>query len=305
VTTIMIVDDEPLVRQELGELLTEEGYDIVTAEDGEAGLEAFLRYRPEMVITDAKMPRREGLSLARAILADDASVAITMITGHGTEKMAIEALRLGITDFIKKPLNINDLLAAVERMQNARALTKRPRTPLALPDEVRRVGATVSYELDNSRDAVPALVTAVVHDMASPLPNRKRDGLALALRELLLNGIEHGNLQLGFESKTTATDQGQLEAVIQQRLAQAELAQRKVHIEARQRPEAVTIVITDEGEGFDWQALPDPTEPDNILCCHGRGVLLAQLSVDELVFTPPGNQVTITCWVGTPPALDG
>ena len=110
-STILLVDDEKLVREELGGILEDEGYKVITAPDGEEGLQAYREHRPDMVITDAKMPRREGLSLARAILAEDVHIPITMITGHGSESMAVEALRLGIADFIKKPVQLTDLLA--------------------------------------------------------------------------------------------------------------------------------------------------------------------------------------------------
>jgi anti-sigma regulatory factor (Ser/Thr protein kinase) len=62
-------------------------------------------------------------------------------------------------------------------------------------------------------------------------------------------------------------------------------------------PDRITIVVEDEGEGFDWRSLPDPTDPENLLLAHGRGVLLANLSVDELTFNEAGNRVTLVAHV--------
>lgn len=306
-TTVLLVDDEPLVRDELGGILEDEGLTVLTAADGEEGLAAYLEHRPDMIITDAKMPRREGLSLARAVLAEDAHVPITMVTGHGNEKMAIEALRLGITDFIKKPVQLPDLLAAIDRMISAAELTAvRLDTAAALPGSARLVRQSRSYELDSVFDHIPAFVGVVLRDVATDLDNRRRDGLRLALRELVINAVEHGNLGLTYEQKSEATELGTLEELLEERAKHPDRCGRLVRVETTRRADQITIAIEDEGEGFDWQSLPDPTEPSNLLLAHGRGVLLAHLSVDQLSYNEAGNRVTLVIDdVGTPAEGDG
>jgi DNA-binding response OmpR family regulator len=300
--TILLVDDEPLVRKELGGLLEDEGYTVLSAEDGEEGLEAFRRHRPDMVITDARMPRREGLSLARAILEEDAHVPITMITGHGSEAMAVEALRLGMTDFIKKPVQLPDLLAALDRMRGALRATKERLDPAStLPPPVQLVSSTHRYTVGNDIGAIPDFVSVVVREIAPALDSRRRDALHLALREILLNAVEHGNLGVTYEEKTEATERGTLEALLADRASEPRLRGRRVRVEATRTPERISIVVEDEGAGFDWRSLPDPTDPENLLIAHGRGVLLANLSVDELAFNEAGNCVTLVANV-VPPA---
>jgi DNA-binding response OmpR family regulator len=296
--TILLVDDEPLVRKELGGLLEDEGYTVLSAEDGEEGLEAFRRHRPDMVITDARMPRREGLSLARAILEEAAYVPITMITGHGSEAMAVEALRLGMTDFIKKPVQLPDLLAALDRMKGALRVAQERLDPAAtLPPPVQLVSSCYRYTLGNDAAAIPDFVSAVVREIAPRLDRRRRDALHLAFREVLLNAVEHGNLGISYEEKTEATERGTLDALVAARLAEPRLGARRVHVEATRTPERITIVVEDEGAGFDWRSLPDPTDPENLLLAHGRGVLLANLSVEELTFNEAGNRVTLVAHV--------
>lgn len=299
--TILLVDDEPLVREELGGLLEDEGYTVLIAEDGEAGLEAFRHHRPDMVITDARMPRREGLSLAKAILKEAAHVPITMITGHGSEAMAIEALRLGMTDFIKKPVQLPDLLAALDRMKGAlRAAEQRLDPAATLPPPVQLVSSCYRYTLGNDVAAIPDFVSAVVREVAPRLDHRRRDALHLALREVLLNAVEHGNLGITYEEKTEATERGTLDALLASRQAEPRYGARQVHVEATRTPDRVTIVVEDEGAGFDWRSLPDPTDPENLLLAHGRGVLLANLSVDELTFNEAGNRVTLVAHTKAP-----
>ncbi len=290
--TVLLVDDEKVVREELGGLLQDEGYTVVTARDGEEGLEMYLRQQPDMVITDARMPRREGLSLAREILARNAHVPITMITGHGSEAMAIAALRLGMTDFLKKPVQLTNLVAALERMEASRRLAlERADGVDVLPPSARLVSVTKRFECGNDLEAIPQFVAAVIASVASGLDPRKRDGMQLALREIVINAVEHGNLGVTFEEKTQANERGTLPALIARRATDPERAARKVRVKAKRTDESILVVVEDEGDGFEWRSLPDPTDAANLLRTHGRGVLLASLSVDELRFNDRGNRV--------------
>lgn len=293
-TTVLLVDDEPLVREELGGFLEDEGYDVLTARDGDEGLELFRQHEPDMVITDAKMPKREGLDLARAILEENAHVPITMITGHGSERMAIAALRLGITDFIKKPVQITDLLAALDRMQDALKLaTVRAECGAMVPESVRLLRRSRRYELGNDTSVIPPFVKSLVDDMGIGIDNRRRDGLQLALREVLLNAVEHGNLEVSYQEKTEASEQGSLDTLLAARLGNSELAARQVFVDVTRTEGEILVLVEDQGRGFDWRSIPDPRDPANLLRGHGRGVLLAHLSVDELLFNNAGNQVTL------------
>ncbi len=117
--------------------------------------------------------------------------------------------------------------------------------------------------------------------------------LGLALRELLLNAMEHGNLEITFETKSNALRQGTWKRMLAERSMSLPYRSRETHVTSHWTPDCVAFTIADEGRGFDWRALPDPTDPDNLLLDNGRGVLLARLSVDSLAYNEAGNEVTI------------
>ena len=132
---VLIVDDEPDVVANWARLLGREDYPCVTAMDGERALALLESERPEIVLTDLKMPRVDGMQvLARALEVDPDTVVI-MITGHGTVESAVEAMRAGAFDYLLKPLPSNDVLRlAVERAAERRRLieeNRRLREPLA------------------------------------------------------------------------------------------------------------------------------------------------------------------------------
>src|SRR5262245_21328919 len=132
---ILIVDDEPDVVANWARLLGREDYRCLTATDGERALALLESERPEIVLTDLKMPGVDGMQvLARARDLDPDAVVI-MITGHGTVESAVAAMRAGAFDYLLKPLPSNDVLRlAVARAAERRRLieeNRRLREPLA------------------------------------------------------------------------------------------------------------------------------------------------------------------------------
>ena len=290
---ILLVDDELLVREELGAILEELGYAVITAADGEEGLELFRRERPDMVITDVRMPRRDGLSLAMTIRSEAPAVPVTIITGHGTEDMAIKALRAGVTDFVKKPVRLEDLNAALARM-DAALMGPSHEPELPRPEAVELVELLWSYRLENDLGTVPAFVDLLVHRCGAGLPPTGAMELSLALRELLINAVEHGNLGVTFDEKTRALEAGEMVELIHQRSSEPQRAARRVTVRAHVFEGTISIQVADEGEGFDPDSLADPLDLTRQLAPNGRGLLLARMSVDTLEYNDIGNLVTIT-----------
>ena len=289
-TKILLVDDEPLVRDELGGLLEDEGYEVITGADGEEGLQLFRSEGPDMVITDVRMPRRDGLSVALTIRQEGPGVPVSVITGHGNEAMAIRALRAGVTDFIKKPVRLEDLITALARMEAAR----RPADLLAeLPDTVRVVSRSWTYEAGNDLQAIPIFIDTLLEQCGQGIEAMAVMELSLALRELVVNAVEHGNLGISYEEKTRALEGGSFEALLAARVAAPPYRDRRVKVVATRAERRLRFTITDQGQGFDWVAMPDPSEVPDLLSLHGRGVLLSRLSVDSLRFNEAGNEVTI------------
>lgn len=117
---ILVIDDEPGIRATVKDILEDEGYHAVVAEDGPTGLDALKHDSFDVVVLDVWLPRMGGIDVLKAIKADHAAVEVIVISGHASIDMAVNAVKLGAFDFIEKPLSIERLITAV---RNARALS--------------------------------------------------------------------------------------------------------------------------------------------------------------------------------------
>ncbi len=129
--TILIMDDR---RENIvflaNNILKPQGYKVITAMDGEKGLQKALEEKPDLIITDLKMPKMTGLEVMAALREKGENIPVILTTFHGSEHTAIEALRLGVKDYIIKPFDITEMEQAIER-----ALADERQRPQARPEK--------------------------------------------------------------------------------------------------------------------------------------------------------------------------
>ena len=120
---ILVVDDEPNLRRVLSAQLARDGYNVHTAEDGEQALAMLGEHHIDLVITDLRMPKLDGMELLRRALTLDAELPIVMITAHGTVDNAVEALKTGAFDYITKPFDQAEVRTIVRKALKTRDLS--------------------------------------------------------------------------------------------------------------------------------------------------------------------------------------
>ena len=121
---ILVVDDEPDIRQLLQEILEDEGYGVEVAENAEVARKQRLEHKPDLILLDIWMPDEDGISLLKDWLKEDGLCPVIMMSGHATVETAVEATRLGAYDFLEKPLSMAKLLVTVERAMETAQLRR-------------------------------------------------------------------------------------------------------------------------------------------------------------------------------------
>lgn len=125
--SILIVDDEPDIREVLEITLTDAGYPVYTAESGAAAMEIFREVNPPIVLTDIKMPGMDGIELLEKIKHENPETEVIMITGHGDMDVAVKSLHHDATDFITKPINDHAMEAAIKKARERIAVREKMR----------------------------------------------------------------------------------------------------------------------------------------------------------------------------------
>jgi two-component system nitrogen regulation response regulator NtrX len=138
---ILIVDDEPDIRQIVGEILEDEGYAVVIAEDAASARQKYEEVLPDLVLLDIWMPGEDGISVLKNWGENAAfQTPVVMISGHGNVETAVEAVKYGAYDFLEKPLSTAKLLLTVERALEA--------------DDLRRENRRLRGQFASSRELI-------------------------------------------------------------------------------------------------------------------------------------------------------
>ena len=127
---ILVVEDDPAILRGLTDNLKYESYEVLTAEDGEAGYRLIREKQPDLIILDLMLPKLSGYELCRKLRGEGVTTPILMLTARGEEADRVLGLDLGADDYITKPFSVRELLARI------RATLRRTHPPNALPDQV-------------------------------------------------------------------------------------------------------------------------------------------------------------------------
>lgn len=142
---ILVVDDERSIRNSMKEVLGFEGHTVVLAEDGESGLKEAEKEQFDLVFSDIKMPKMDGIELLAKMRQLQPSTKMILISGHGTIETAVQCMRNGAFDFIEKPMNLNRLLQAVKEAMSTDS-TESSNLRAAISNGVKKATSGVADE---------------------------------------------------------------------------------------------------------------------------------------------------------------
>ncbi len=287
--TVLIVDDSAMDRHLAGAIVQKMGgWQATFAGNGMEALAMLEAQRPDVVLTDMLMPEMDGLQLVQAIRGKYPLVPVILMTAHGSEDIAIQALQKGAASYVPKKSLARDLAETLEQILSATKTRQQEARLLARLDSVE-----TRFILENDTSLIPPLVGHLEEDV-NRLKLSDPSGLVLlgvALHEALTNAILHGNLELSSEMRET--DEKEYYRLSVARRTEPPYADRRVSVTATFTREELKFIIRDEGNGFDPNTLPDPTDPSNLGKVSGRGLLLIQTFMDRVIHNEKGNEITM------------
>jgi two-component system sensor histidine kinase/response regulator len=165
---ILVIDDEPGIREGCRRVLGAHGFQVEVAEDGQAGLRRVQEGGLDLVLLDVMMPGVSGIELIAPIHAHDPEIVCVIITGYGTVELAVEAIRQGAYDFINKPFTADDLVLRVNQGVERRRLSLESRRCLLAEQEARQLNEEKTH-LEEINRAKTAFVRLVTHELRAPI----------------------------------------------------------------------------------------------------------------------------------------
>ena len=271
---VLVVDDEELNLEILLEYFDgEPGFTLETAADGEIAWD--LLQDPtkffDLILLDRMMPRLDGVGLLRRIKADSrfAAIPVVLQTAAGSADQIREGMEAGAYYYLTKPYR-RDALLAITHAALTDASTRKN-----LQHQLHEHISALQF-LNSGEFIIQTLDEAnrLAAFIAQACPNP--DASVLGISELLVNGVEHGNLGLSYEEKTQLKLNDGWRDEIDRRSALPENSKKQVHLSVQRQDSIVTIRITDQGKGFPWQDFLD-FNPDRACDPNGRGIALARM----------------------------
>jgi CheY-like chemotaxis protein/anti-sigma regulatory factor (Ser/Thr protein kinase) len=287
--TALIVDDAAVDRHRVGKLLEKEhGLNVLSAANGREALDLLMHEHADLVMTDMLMPEMDGLQLVEEIRRKYPSLPVILMTAHGSEELAVQALQRGAASYVPKRNLTTDLAETIESVLGVASAGRGQQRLLEC-----LLHTESSFVLENDPSLIPALIGHLENNLTR-MKLCDENGLirvAVALREALVNAIHHGNLEL--DSSMREQDEKIYYKLLDERKQQEPYQDRRVYIQAKESHQEAVYVIRDEGKGFDPTLLPDPTDPSNLDKVSGRGLLLIRTFMDEVHHNKNGNEITM------------
>ncbi len=285
---ILVVDDSATDRRLIGGLVENSGHQVIYAEQGQAAIELIERDCFDLVLTDLVMPVMDGLELVAHLTSEHETVPVVLITGKGSEQIAVKALKAGAANYVPKailPALLIDTIESVLEAAHERV------SELKLMDSLDR--CETCFTLQNDPSMIPPLINFMHRTVRSIgcCSQAATIRLCIALEEAITNALFHGNLEISSESRTGET--AAYQEIVTARRASPPYRDRTVGVAVNVTPRDVQFIVRDQGPGFDPLDLPDPTDEENLERACGRGLLLMRTFMDSVKFNSAGNEVTM------------
>src|SRR5262245_61447757 len=289
---VLIVDDSPIDRILIEGLLKKDPR-MKTSQtvSGAEALAALDAVQPDVIVTDLQMPEMDGLQLVTAVRIHYPRVTVVLITAHGSEELAVQALQQGAASYVPKSQLARNLLPAVEQVLE---LARDNRGYEALAQAMDY--AEFRFRAENDLAATDRLVE-LVQQLAASIGTCDCGGqirLGMALEEALRLAIFQGNLELSSDAYAALGGAGEgVERWLAERLTEAPFRDRCVRVHVRITPTQAFVVIAHEGPPWSVLGQDDIEAAPSLDSPADRSLVLMRAFMDEVTFDESGSSVTL------------
>jgi DNA-binding response OmpR family regulator len=287
---VLSVDDDALNRDILTEYLTEGGYDVIEADDGDTALKLLNESQGiDAIVLDRMMPRLNGMEVLKAVKQNPrfADIPVIMQSAATARDQILQGIKAGVYYYLTKPYEDQMLLAIVGAALQDAALKRKLRAEVS---QHRRVMGLMEQARFRFRTLEESRNLAFLIANCFPEP----EAVVYGLNEMLINAVEHGNLGIAYSEKTQLILEGQLQEEIDRRLNLPENRDKWAYLSFEAEERCLRVRIKDQGAGFDWRQYLE-ISPERATHPHGRGIATSKMmSFTAVEYLGCGNEVVCT-----------
>ena len=283
---ILFVDDEETIRELFWEYFKDE-FNVTLASDGLEALTISNQNTFDLIISDISLPKLNGIQFIQKLRADGNQTPFLVITGDSDIQIAIDVFRMGAVDFFLKPFRMEALRSRIKKFENADV----DLTLLFNSGEIIQFSSDCKMKLRPQIKKLNSYIAFIVKQILnSPLATQEDlISIKIVLYELLANAIEHGVAGVSYVEKQECLEANEdYFKLVDSRCAENNSS---VFVEISMDDVGVTIVIRDEGNGFAVSQIPNPVVNPAANLVSGRGIFLAKMNIDSIVYNEKGNEV--------------
>lgn len=287
---LLLVDDEQNNLTLLQDELEDAGYkNFLVACDGYEAIDKINENKNniDVILLDRMMPDIDGMEVLKIVKQDKQlrTIPVVMQTAAATKEQIIEGIEAGAYHYLTKPYDEQTMVSVVD------AAIRDGYEQKALIDKAKKFQDTTHF-LRQGEFHVKTLYEAQKLSawLSANFPDQEM--AVMGISELLINAIEHGNLEIGYETKTQLLENGNWESEIEKRLKMEPYCNRVVVVSYKKTNGSIEINIKDEGKGFDWRSYME-LDPKRATHSHGRGIAMARMMLfnEYLIYKGAGNEV--------------
>lgn len=292
VIRILVVDDNVSMVDGLAMVLKVSGFEVDPAYNGHDALRKFSSKEYDVVLCDIEMPGLSGLDLLKNIRQDYDNVSFILMTGYLEQEYFIRAIQLGASDFIRKPIDTEQLLNSIHMQINKK---KEDWDYMSVSSKVSSADIKMSLppQMFKQVDFIKIFTKFFKQNLnlSSTLVNE----MLLCMEEMIYNAFIHGTISLNMKERTLNYED--YKAVINKKLQQKNIAEKLIHIRLNinQEKQKISFEVEDEGKGFDYKQWLNKIKMGKGIQLdeYGRGISIIYHLTNKVSFSKGGRRIKI------------
>ncbi|HPR53502.1 MAG TPA: SpoIIE family protein phosphatase [Deltaproteobacteria bacterium] len=284
IQSILIIDPEKS-SGELAKRISRKGYRALHVFSPGEGLVHLMEEKPDLVLVALDPKDDTGLKTLRQIHGSCPGALLIVAAGKVDGFLALECIRMGVLDYLIRPVSVDKLLECIIRIQDH----QRSLCIGIMPDTDCVLSEQKALRFGNDIDKLPFFINQAVLNARAVCPDVEM--LKMALGEILLNAVEHGNLNISLEEKARAVKKGSFEELLKQRAKNPDYMNRVVTLQVYMERDTLEYIVTDQGNGFDYRKEFNPDPHAHI--GSGLGIQIAKNFFNQVIYEGCGNKVRL------------